>query len=154
MEYIEYIWTDAENDDFRRFYLVTEEYYNSLVGGRSNRSGFVPYNLSDSIHDVLIAYIKGTAVACAGLKRYSDSDAEIKRVWVEPGYRREHIASAMMDLVEKRAAAQGFARTVLQTREIMTASVSLYKNRGYFLIDNYPPYDRLEGAVCFAKDLI
>lgn len=154
MKNIRYKWTDAENADFRRFYLITEEYYNSLVGGQCNRSDFIPYNLSDSIHDVLIVYINDTAAACAGLKRYSDRDVEIKRVWVENEYRGMHIASTMMDMLEKMAAEQGFARTILQTREIMTAAVSLYKGRGYYQIDNYPPYDRLEGAVCFAKDLI
>ena len=71
MENVIYKWTDAHNDDFRRFYLITEQYYNSLVGGSGNRKGFVPYNLSDSISDVLIAYINGSAVGCAGLKKYS-----------------------------------------------------------------------------------
>ncbi|MBQ6181206.1 MAG: GNAT family N-acetyltransferase [Ruminococcus sp.] len=154
MDQISYIWTNADDPDFRRFYLITEEYYNSLVGGRSNRSGFIPYNLSDSIHDVLVVYVNGTAAACAGLKRYSDSDAEIKRVWAETDQRGKNIASAMMDMIEEKAVSQGFARTVLQTREVMKAAVSLYKKRGYYIINNYPPYDRLEGAVCFAKDLI
>jgi ribosomal protein S18 acetylase RimI-like enzyme len=154
MDHITYRWTDAENEDFKRFYLITEDYYNSLVGGHQNRKDFVPYNLSDSIHDVLIAYVGGQAAACAGLKRYSDTDAEIKRVWVQKEYRGRHIASAMMDMLEKKAAEQGFARTILQTREIMAAAVSLYKGRGYYQISNYPPYDRLDGAVCFARDLI
>ena len=57
MEQVTYKWTDAENDDFKRFYHITEEYYNSIVGGQRNRNGFVPYNLSESIQDVLIAYI-------------------------------------------------------------------------------------------------
>ncbi|MCR4794082.1 MAG: GNAT family N-acetyltransferase [Ruminococcus sp.] len=153
MEQVTYKWTGAENEDFSRFYLITEEYYDSLVGGKRNRSGFVPYNLSDSIQYVLIAYINDNAAACAGLKRYSDTDAEIKRVWVDPKYRGRHIATEMMNILEERAALLGFDRTVLQTREIMTAAVSLYKERGYYQIENYPPYDSLEGAVCFAKDL-
>ena len=154
MEHVKYIWTDSDDPDLKRFYLITEEYYNSLVGGQCNRNGFVPYNLSESINDVLIAYVNDSAVACAGLKRYSDTDSERKRVWVEPEYRREHIASEMMDIIESKAAQQGFARTILQTREIMSEAVRLYKKRGYSFIDNYPPYDRLEGAVCMAKDLI
>ncbi len=153
MENVIYKWTDAHNDDFRRFYLITEQYYNSLVGGSGNRKGFVPYNLSDSISDVLIAYINGSAVGCAGLKKYSAADAEIKRVWVEPQWRGNHIASVMMDMAEEKAFRQGFDRTILQTRKIMTAAVSLYENRGYHLISNYPPYDKLEGAVCYAKEL-
>ncbi|SEK64173.1 Acetyltransferase (GNAT) family protein [Ruminococcus sp. YRD2003] len=153
MDGILYKWTVPDDEDFRRFYFITEDYYDSLVGGKGNRAGFVPYNLSETIQDVLIAYINDEAVACAGLKKYNDSDAEIKRVWVEPAYRGKHIASAMMDMIEGRARDNGFRRTILQTREKMTAAVGLYISRGYCHIDNYPPYDELEGAVCLAKDL-
>ena len=57
MEQIRYIWTDGSNKDFQRFYLSAEEYYSSLVGGVQNRLGFIPYNISDSIGTVLVAYI-------------------------------------------------------------------------------------------------
>ncbi len=153
MDLVTYKWTDADNADLRLFYKITEEYYNDIAGGLRNRNGFVLYNLSESIHDVLVAYVSCVAIACAGLKRYPDGDAEVKLVWVEPGYRGKHIASKIMDLIEEKAVQSGFKRTILQTREKMYAAVSLYKNRGYYPIDNYPPYDKLEGAVCFAKDL-
>lgn len=153
MEQIEYKWTNGKNEDFQRFYLITEEYYSKIVGGIENRSSFVPYNISDSITDVAIAYYNGIAIGCAGLKRYSDADVEVKRVWVEPDYRGRHIAVELMEMLEKRAKQQGFQRTILQTREIMIAAVKLYLNRGYYQIDNYPPYNKLEGAICFAKDL-
>ena len=90
---MEYIWTDGNNEAFRRFYLKTEEYYSRIAGGRKNREGFIPYNLSESISDVLIAFADDKAVGCAGLKRYSDQDVEIKRVWVEPEWRGKHIAT-------------------------------------------------------------
>ena len=61
--------------------------------------------------------------------------------------------SAMMDALEQRAAELGFGRAILQTRPQMEAAVHLYTKRGYELIDNYPPYDKLEGAICFAKRL-
>ena len=150
---IEYKWTDGNNEDFQKFYLKTEEFYSNLVGGLKNREAFVPYNISASISDVLIASVSGVAVGCAGLKAYSDSDVEIKRVWVDPEYRGNHISSAMMDALEKKAVELGFKRAVLQTRPQMTEAVSLYTKRGYEPIDNYPPYDKLEGAICFAKKL-
>ena len=152
-EKVIYKWTEPTNKDFCSFYLITEAYYDSLVGGKSNRVGFVPYNISESIQDVLIAYINDKAVACAGLKNHNESDAEIKRVWVEPEYRRNGIALAMMDRIEDKACHMGFKRAILQTREVMTDAMGLYMNRGYYRIDNYPPYDKLEGAVCLAKDL-
>ena len=150
---IDYRWTDGNDEDFRKFYLKTEEFYSSIVGGLKNREAFVPYNLSESISDVLIASVDGVAVGCAGLKAYSDSDVEIKRVWVDPEFRGNHISSAMVDALEQRAAELGFGRAILQTRPQMEAAVHLYTKRGYELIDNYPPYDKLEGAICFAKRL-
>ena len=149
----EYKWTDGRNEDFRKFYLKTEEFYSSIVGGLKNRTAFVPYNISESITDVLIAYVSGAAVGCAGLKAYSDSDVEIKRVWVDPEYRGNHISSEMMDALEKKASELGFRRAILQTRPQMEAAVHLYTKRGYVLTDNYPPYDKLDGAICFAKEL-
>lgn len=149
----DYRWTDGNDEDFRKFYRKTEEFYSSIVGGLKNREAFVPYNLSESISDVLIASVDGVAVGCAGLKAYSDSDVEIKRVWVDPEFRGNHISSAMMDALEQRAAELGFGRAILQTRPQMEAAVHLYTKRGYELIDNYPPYDKLEGAICFAKRL-
>ena len=153
MSELEFIWTDGNNEEFHQFYLETEDYYSSIVGGKKNREGFIPYNLSESISDVLLAYMDGVAVGCAGLKKYNDSDVEIKRVWVEPDYRGRHIATELMDRIEDKAREIGFKRAVLQTRPIMEDAVGLYEKRGYELIGNYPPYDKLEGAICMALNL-
>ena len=153
MSELEFIWTDGNNEEFHQFYLETEDYYSSIAGGKKNREGFIPYNLSESISDVLLAYMDGVAVGCAGLKKYNDSDVEIKRVWVEPDYRGRHIATELMDRIEDKAREMGFKRAVLQTRPIMEDAVGLYEKRGYELIGNYPPYDKLEGAICMALNL-
>ena len=58
-----------------------------------------------------------------------------------------------MRMLEERIAVQGFERAILQTRDSMTAAVRLYLGLGYRKIENYPPYDKLDGAVCFAKKL-
>ena len=150
---MEYIWTDGNDQVFQCFYLKTEKYYSKIVGGKKNRTGFIPYNLSESISDVLIAYAYDKAVGCAGLKRYSDQDVEIKRVWVEPEWRGKHIATGLMDQIEDKARQMGFKRAILQTRPIMPDAVGLYESRGYVLIENYPPYDKLEGAICMALNL-
>lgn len=152
MTEIIYQWTDGSHPAFRHFYAVTEAYYSRIVGGKENRTGFIPFNASAEIPYVLLASVSGQPVACAGLKPYSDRDAEVKRLWVEPAYRGRHIASALMDQVEEKARALGFHRVVLQTRPIMPDAVALYTKRGYTLIPNYPPYDHLAGAVCYAKN--
>ena len=136
-----------------KFYLITEEYYSNLVGGVENRKSFIPYNISASVQDVLIAYMDDVPVTCSGLRKYSESDIEIKRVWVEPEYRGHHIATEMMIRIEDKAKRQGFRRAILQTREQMNSAVELYEKLGYDRINNYPPYDKLDGAICFAKEL-
>ena len=148
-----YIWTDGNDEVFRHFYLITEEYYSSLVGGKENRKSFIPYNLSSSIENVLLVFCNNKPVACSGLKRYSDTDVEIKRVWVEPDYRGNHIAKNMMQYLEEKAKQLGFSRMILQTREIMPDAVMLYTSLNYYIINNYPPYDKLDGAICLAKDI-
>ncbi|MCI8379887.1 MAG: GNAT family N-acetyltransferase [Lachnospiraceae bacterium] len=153
MDNVEFKWTDGADKAFHKFYLRTENYYSSIVGGEENRKSFIPYNISSSIQHVLIAYINGVPIACSGLKKYSEKDVEIKRVWVEPKYRGHHIATDMMKIIESKAKQQRFQRTILQTRQIMDDAVRLYEKLGYYRIDNYPPYDQLDGAICFAKDL-
>ncbi|MDE7367364.1 MAG: GNAT family N-acetyltransferase [Lachnospiraceae bacterium] len=150
---IEYLWTNGMHEDFQRFYQITENYYSEIVGGEEHRKSFIPFNISDAIHDVIIAYMDGIAIGCAGLKKYSESDIEVKRVWVEPEYRGNHIASDLMKRIESKAKEQGYQRTILQTREIMTDAVRLYKKLGYYQISNYPPYDEMDGAICLAKEL-
>ena len=132
---------------------MTEKYYSEIVGGRENRKAFIPYNISETIQDVLLAFIGEKCVDCAGMKKYSERDVEIKRVWVEPKFRGRGIASKMMTEIEKKAVQNGFEKTILQTREIMYDAVGLYRKLGYVKIENYPPYDKLDGAVCYAKNL-
>lgn len=153
MEQVEYRWTDGLDHDFQHFYVVTEEFYSRLAGGAENRRAFIPHNLSGSISHVLIAYIHGAPVGCAGLRAYSDQDIEIKRVWVEPEYRHKGVASGLMDRIERKANELGYRRTILQTREQMEDAIALYMARGYKKIDKYAPYDTLDGALCFGKDL-
>ena len=52
-------------------------------------------------------------------------------VWVEPEYRRHHIAAQMMTALEEKAKTMGYKRTILQTREIQSDAVRLYTGRGY-----------------------
>lgn len=150
---ITYVWTDGSNADFDNFYKITEEYYSQVVGGVQNRKGFVPYNVITDIKDVLIAYEDGAAIGCASFKEYSETEAEIKRVWVKPESRGKHLATELMRRIEQHAKDKGYGRVILQTRELMKDAVGLYEKLGYEKIDNYPPYDKLEGAVCFAKKL-
>ena len=150
---IVYRWTDGNDEDFHRFHIKTEEYYNQIAGGLANRTAFVQYNASGKIEAVIIAFDNGIPVGCAGLKRYSSVAVEIKRVWVEESHRRRRIAEGMMHRIEHKAIIDGYDFAILQTRDSMKDAVGLYARLGYTRMPNYPPYDKLEGAICFQKQL-
>jgi putative acetyltransferase len=93
----------------------------------------------------MIVYSKDDVpVACSGLKEHGNGDVEIKRVWVQPPFRGHHLATFMM---------REYKRTVLMTRERMDYAIKLYEGLGYKRIENYPPYQHMDDAVCYAKDL-
>ena len=130
-----------------------EDYYNQLAGGAEKRSSFIPHNALDVIRNVLMVYSDGKPIASAAFKEYNLSSVEVKRVWVCREYRGRHISRAMMEMLERRAKEMGYTRAVLQTREQCVEAVSLYTKIGYSRIANYPPYDEMEQAVCYAKEL-
>lgn len=39
---LDYKWTNGTHEDFQKFYQITENYYNEIVGGINNRKSFVP----------------------------------------------------------------------------------------------------------------
>ncbi|MBE6759861.1 MAG: GNAT family N-acetyltransferase [Ruminococcaceae bacterium] len=149
----DYIWTDGSDPDFVALSLLMEDYYNQLVGGSEKRSSFIPHNALDDIHNVLMVYCDGKPIASAAFKEYDPFTVEVKRVWVCREYRGRHISRTMMELLEKRAKGMGYTRAVLQTREQCLAAVSLYTKMGYSRTSNYPPYDRMAQAICYAKQL-
>lgn len=146
-------WTDGGNKDFIAFNDILEEYFNNLVGGEENRKSFIPYNSLDEIHDVIIVYSGGEAIACGSFRRYDDTSAEVKRVYVREGYRGNGIAKRIMKGLEDRARQKGYKKIILQTREVCVEAIGLYKHMGYRLINNYPPYKDKPLAVCFEKEL-
>ena len=147
-------WTDGHDREFEEFHAITENFYNQLVGEPQNRQSFVPGNQSKDVKYAMIVYSKDDVpVACSGLKEHGNADVEIKRVWVQPPFRGHHLATFMMRELETFAREHGYKRTVLMTRERMDYAIKLYEGLGYKRIENCPPYQHMDDAVCYAKDL-
>jgi putative acetyltransferase len=148
-------WTDGNDMEFEMFHAITENFYNQLVGGPQNRQSFVSGNLSKDVKYAIIVYSKeDVPVACSGLKEHGNGDVEIKRVWVQPPFRGHHIATFIIRELESFAHEHGYRRTVLMTRVRMDYAIKLYEGLGYKRIENYPPYQHMDDAVCYAKELL
>jgi ribosomal protein S18 acetylase RimI-like enzyme len=81
-------------------------------------------------------------------------DAEIKRMWVDPAHRRRGLATAVLDELERTAAAAGCGRMVLETGSAQPEAIGFYEARGYVEMPGFGVYRDAAGSICFAHDLI
>lgn len=147
------VWTNGENSDFLFLCRELDRFLNALVGGEANRAQYIPHNLLDDIHDVALVYDGERPVGCAGLKRYDETMAEVKRVFVAESHRGKGISREIMRQLEQRARALGYRSLVLESGEPLTAAMGLYRSLGYRRIPNYGPYVGMDASVCLKKEI-
>jgi amino-acid N-acetyltransferase len=95
-------------------------------------------------------------LACAHLKRYSETHAEMGCFCVSPTYRRQGCGDAMLSFVERTAAAAG----VEHLFALSTHTMQWFEERGFSeaTVEALPPrrvaiYNRQRGSKIFIKEL-
>jgi GNAT superfamily N-acetyltransferase len=94
----------------------------------------------------------GRSVGVVGVKRFDDDDAELKRMYLEPGARGSGLGRALADAAIVAARGFGYRRLLLDTVSRLTAAVALYESLGFVEIGAYR-HNPLEDARYFALDL-
>jgi putative acetyltransferase len=92
---------------------------------------------------LLLAFAGGHAAGCAGYRLLSanvpERACELKRMWVQPGFRGSAIGQRLLESVLQRAAAAGFEAIYLDTEPYaMAAALRLYLRLGF---KECPPYN-------------
>jgi ribosomal protein S18 acetylase RimI-like enzyme len=102
-----------------------------------------------------IARVDGAAAACGavrvGVVEGDVRPAEIKRMYVRPAFRRRGLARAILQALERAAAASGAEVVRIETGARQPEAIALYRSAGYQPI---PPFGEYIGNVvsrCFAK---
>jgi DNA-binding MarR family transcriptional regulator/GNAT superfamily N-acetyltransferase len=120
--------------------LALTSYYDELA--RRFDDGFDPGEESfDAFRPpegaMLLAMSDGEPVACGCVQRLDDRTAEIKRMWVHPGWRGAGLGGRMLRALEQAAADHGRAVVRLDTNRVLTDAVSMYRRAGYTEIPRY-----------------
>ena len=141
--------TDSADPDFRL--LVSE-----LDADLRERNGelmdiYDAHNALELIDTVLVAYYEGELAGCGCFKKYNDESAEIKRMFVRPGFRGKHIAYRLLDYLIGMAHRQRYRYAILETGSKQSEAFRLYIKSGFVLTDNYPPYIGLGDSICFSR---
>jgi GNAT superfamily N-acetyltransferase len=87
---------------------------------------------------VLLAEAAGRAEGVGALRRHAGGIAEVKRMYVEPEARGEHLGSALLDALIAEARSLGSAVVRLDTCRFMTDAQRLYRSRGFLERPAYP----------------
>jgi putative acetyltransferase len=79
--------------------------------------------------------VHGTAIAgMVGLEAGAPGVLELRRMYVDPQYRRRGLGAVLLSHAETVAVRQGAMKLVLSTSEIQTAAISLYRSAGYRVV--------------------
>ena len=70
-------------------------------------------------------------VGTFGIESHGVSDTELRRMYLDAGYRGKGIAQRMLDHVQAEARSLGFTRMILSTAQIQKSAVSFYRKSGF-----------------------
>jgi GNAT superfamily N-acetyltransferase len=101
----------------------------------------------------LVAEVDGVPAGCGAWRALPSGQAEIKRVYVEPAFRRRGVAQLVVGALEAGAAAAGHAEVVLNSGREQPEALALYAERGYRPVPGYGVYACAPGAVFLGKSL-
>lgn len=141
--------TNSDNTDFKKLSALFDEYLVDIDG--DEREFFAFYN-NVLLENVLVIYENEEAVGCGGFKKYDETTAEIKRMFVHPNHRNKGIARLILNELEIWAKENGFTSYILETSPKLTSAIALYEKSGYYLIPNYGQYVGVENSICMKKD--
>ncbi|HNP22241.1 MAG TPA: GNAT family N-acetyltransferase [Panacibacter sp.] len=99
---------------------------------------------------LVLAYFDGVAIGCAGVRRMDDETAELKRMYVQPGFRGYKAGEQLLAMAIDLAKATGYKRLRLDTIPSMQPAIKLYHAYGFTEIPAYR-FNPVEGAIYMEK---
>ncbi|MFJ1927556.1 MULTISPECIES: GNAT family N-acetyltransferase [unclassified Streptomyces] len=97
---------------------------------------------------VLVALLGDTAVGCVVVTSPAYGQAEIKRLWTDPGFRGRGMASALLDAALAHASENGVDTVRLSVWEWRTGAIALYERLGFTVTESWDERDQL---VCMRR---
>ncbi len=101
----------------------------------------------------LVARLDGAASGCGAVRLISETEAEIKRMYVRPSRRGRGIARALLARLETEARRLGARRLLLETGERQQEAIGLYESAGYVRVPRFGEYVDSPLSICMARDL-
>lgn len=92
-----------------------------------------------------IAYFNEQLAGCIGLRKIDNENCEMKRLYVRPEFRGNHIGNELVNRIIDDAKEIGYKFMLLDTFPFLENAIQMYKNFGFYEISSYnnSPMDSL-----------
>lgn len=84
-----------------------------------------------------IVYDDHQLVGCIGLRKIDDVYCEMKRLYVRPSFRGQHIGSILIECIIDEAMQIGYQYMLLDTLPFLKSAIYLYRRFGFYEICSY-----------------
>ena len=101
---------------------------------------------------LLLVYDNGNSIGCVGIRKIDLEIAELKRMYVQDGYRGLGIGVELLERALEMARELGYKKIRLDTLQPMEKAQALYRSFGFYEIPSYR-FNPLEGAIYMEKQL-
>ncbi len=150
---MEFIKTDGKNADFIENCALLDKDLDRRVGREIQRKKYNEFNQTDAIQEAIVVYEGKAPVGGGAIRKYKDSDAELKRIFVHPAYQGQGVGTKLVALLLEWAKELGYQRVILETGKSLVEAHAVYKKLGFVEIPNYGPYAKMPESLCMEKKL-
>ncbi len=84
-----------------------------------------------------VAFWDDAPAGCIGLRRLDERRCEMKRLYVRPAFRGNHIGSALVRRIVADAGEIGYAHMLLDTLPFLERAIGMYRALGFYEIARY-----------------
>ena len=84
-----------------------------------------------------LAYCDQALAGCIALRQLDETRCEMKRLYVRPGFRKQHIGSILVRRIINDAKAIGYKHLLLDTFPFLDVAVRMYERMGFRYIPRY-----------------
>jgi putative acetyltransferase len=143
--------TTSENSDFQNLVRLLDADLKLRDG--EDHAFYSQFNKIDKIKNAVVCFADDLPVGCGAFKEYDETSVEIKRMFVQPGFRGKGIAGTILKELELWAAEINYSVAVLETGKRQPEAIALYQKTGYTIIPNFGQYENIENSVCMKKEI-